>query len=386
MAAAVAAPAPTFEPVAFRALPGWEDDDHLAALRAFVASCPKVIAAATRPEATGGTHAAARLATPAFLAACDDAARLAGQRTTRGVARAYFESHFVPHRVRHAEPTGLLTGYYEPLIDGSRTATAGFQAPVYRRPADLVNLVEEAERGAKGSALTHARKTASGFEPYPTRAEIEQGLLEGKGLELVYLADPVDLFFMQIQGSGRIRLRDGSMIRLAYDGKNGHPYTSIGRHLIETGAFPADRMSLDALGRWLKADAERGRRVMWQNKSYVFFREMTGAEADAPQGVLKIPLTPGRSLAVDAGIHTIGLPIYVDAPNLTHVGPGGFHRLMVAHDVGSAIKGAERGDIYFGSGASAGRLAGVTKHPGHFFVLLPQVMPAVAKSKPQRAP
>ena len=265
-----------------------------------------------------------------------------------------------------------MTGYYEPVIAGSRKPTAKFSTPIYNRPPDLMSLVEESQRGAKDGTLTHGRKTATRAEPFATRAEIEQGSLKGRGLEMMYLADPVDAFFLQIQGSGRIKLPDGSMVRVSYDGKNGHPYTSIGRYLIDTGLFPADKMSLKTLGEWLKADSDRGRRVMWQNKSYVFFRELKGNEAGSALGVLHIPLTTGRSLAVDAGVHAIGTPVYVSAPALTHATePGGFHRLMVAQDVGSAIKGPERGDIYFGTGDAAGRLAGVTKHPGTFFVLLP---------------
>jgi membrane-bound lytic murein transglycosylase A len=189
----------------------------------------------------------------------------------------------------------------------------------------------------------------------------------------MYLADPVDVFFMQVQGSGRIRLPDGQMVRVHYDGKNGYPYTSIGRHLIDTGVLTADQMSLDALAKWLRADPERGRKVMWNNASYVFFRELTGAEAGGPLGVIEIPLTDGRSLAVDAGVHAIGTPIFVTSPTLSHATKGGaFERLMIAQDVGSAIKGPERGDIYFGSGDEAGRLAGVTKHQGNFYVLLPR--------------
>src|SRR6185312_14831510 len=228
------------------------------------------------------------------------------------------------------------------------------------------------QRAQSGQTLTHARRTATGTEPYATRAEIEAGALKGKGLELVYLADPVDLFFMQIQGSGRVKLTDGSTIRLHYDGKNGHPYSSIGRYLIEKGLLAADKVSLGALSSWLKADRERGKQVMWQNASYVFFRELQGAEASAARGAMNSPLTPGRSLAVDTAYHVLGAPIFVTGTDMTHVDKAGaFNRLMIAQDVGSAIKGPERGDIYFGSGDKAGKLAGVTKHEGNFFVLLP---------------
>ena len=368
----------SFEPVTFADLPGWDTDDHLAAFKAFRASCPRL-----KVAARAGNRAGAIALPPALLATCDAAAALP-EPVTRAAARAFFEREFQPHRVVHAAKQGLLTGYYEPVLEGSRTKDDKFATPIYRRPADLVNLVHEAERGAKASQLTHARKTATGTEPYSTRAEIEAGALGGKNLELLYLADAVETFFMHIQGSGRIRLTDGSMVRVHYDGKNGHPYTSIGRYLIDNNILAADKITMQALGRWLRADPDRGRHVMQQNKSFVFFRELQGDEAQGPLGVLSIPLVAGRSLAVDAGTHAIGTPVYVSSPALTHASrtksDGGFHRLMIAHDVGSAIRGPERGDIYFGSGDKAGKLAGVTKHPGRFFVLLPRGAAAIEAS------
>jgi membrane-bound lytic murein transglycosylase A len=262
------------------------------------------------------------------------------------------------------------------VLKGSRTPEGPFRTPVYRRPPDLINVVAETQRASMPDGFTHLRQTDKGLVPFPTRAEIEQGALKGKGLELLYLADPVETFFMQIQGSGRIELTDGTTVRLNYDGKNGYPYTSIGRYLIKSGLFPADAMSLQALRKWLRADPERGQKVMWQNQSFVFFRELAGHEDSmGPMGAMSVPLTAGRSLAVDTAYHTLGTPIYVAAPSLKHAGrnagTSGFNRLMVAQDVGSAIKGPERGDIYFGSGDKAGRLAGVTKNEGSFFVLLP---------------
>jgi membrane-bound lytic murein transglycosylase A len=358
-----------FEPVPYAALLGWEEDDHLEALRAFIRSSSRVLASTlTSSTKTAGPS-------PELLAACRAALALPAASLTRAEAKAFFETRFTPHRVVHDSAEGLLTGYYEPLLEGSRTSGGPYEIPIYRRPPDLVNLVAESERGALAHALTHARKTAAGVEPYTTRSEIETGALEGQGLELLWLKDPVDAFFMHIQGSGRIRFPDGEMIRITYDGKNGHPYTSIGRYLIDAGMLSADKMSLDALKVWLKADADRGRKVMWQNASFVFFREIEGSDADSPLGVLEIPLSTGRSLAVDTNFHTIGTPVYVSSPSLTHAPgqPAGFRRLMIAQDVGSAIRGPERGDIYFGSGDEAGNLAGITKHPGTFFALLPRV-------------
>jgi membrane-bound lytic murein transglycosylase A len=355
-----------FIPAKFDELPGWPRDDHAAAFRTFLKSCDRVTTLAER-----GTPAGRAAPGPGLLLACSEASALSSRKLASGEARAFFERFFEPHRLRHARPQGLLTGYYEPVLEGSRVATERFKVPVYRRPPDLVNAVDETMRGTTGGKFTHLRRNGDKLEPYPTRAAIEQGALAGKGLELVHLADPVDTFFMHIQGSGRIKLTDGTSIRIGYDGKNGHPYTSIGRYLIDKGLLAADRISLDSLAKWLRADLKRGREVMWQNASFVFFRELEGA-AGAPNGALGIPLTAGRSLAVDASIHALGTPVYVSAPTLKHASKGSpFARLMIAQDVGSAITGPVRGDIYFGSGNTAGKLAGVTKHAGNFFVLLP---------------
>ena len=357
----------TFEPVPFSALPGWEGDDQLAAFRAFLRSAPALDGSGAA-DGAGGT----KVDDAPLVAVAGRAVACQASITTRDDARAFFERHFVPHRVVHDGAEGLLTGYYEPVLAGARTPNGPFRIPVYRRPPDLVNLVREEERGALADGLTHARRTADGVEPYATRAEIEEGALSGQGLELVWMTDPVDTFFMHIQGSGRIRFPDGRTIRITYDGKNGHPYTSVGRVLIDAGHFTPDEMTLAALKTWLAADPVRGRETMRENRSFVFFRELAN-EADGPLGARSIPLSDGRSLAVDTGFHAIGTPVYVRAPTLeTGNGAPGFERLMIAQDVGSAIRGPERGDIYFGSGDEAGQLAGATKHPGRFFVLHPR--------------
>lgn len=355
-------PSDIYDPISFDDIASWTEDDHLAAFKAFLRSCKRL----SEPRA---------MSEPMPLSqACTRALELSRGSVSRSAARGFFETYFAPHRVLHGAREGLVTGYYEPVHKGSRAPSAAFATPIYRRPPDLVNAVDETERGAKAAQLTHLRLTEDGRKvPYATRQDIDEGALAGRGLELVYLADPVDVFFMQVQGSGRIVLPDGTMIRVTYDGKNGHPYTSVGRHLIDTGVFAAEQVSLKALERWLKADRDRGRRVMWQNKSYVFFRELSGKDALGPVGAMSIPLSPGRSLAVDTSFHALGLPIWVTAPMLTHATRGaGFRRLMIAQDVGSAIRGPERGDIYFGSGNAAGRLAGVTKHSANFVVLLPK--------------
>ncbi len=354
-----------YAPIAFTALPGWGVDNHAAAFDAFRRSCPAVIAR--------------KVSADSKLAEVCRLALARGERHIgRSEARHFFERFFVPHRVVHdglrQGGAGLLTGYYEPHIHGSRVRTARFRVPIYRRPADLENVVAESQRATTGVAYTHMRRTPAGLEPYPTRTEIEAGALAGKGLELVWLTDPVDAFFAQVQGSALILLPDGSRMPITYDGKNGHPYTSIGRVLIDRGEIGADAMSLASLGAWLRADEARGGEVMRHNASFAFFREMKASEGGA-QGALGTPLKTGRSLAVDTAFHALGTPVFVVAPRLTHWGgrvKQPFRRLMVAQDVGSAIRGPERGDVYFGSGQRAGALAGITKHPGTFYVLLPR--------------
>ena len=354
--ASATAPVPgLYTPVSFAELPGWAKDDQAAAWVAFRASCAAGGAALHRTP----LHAvcAAALQQPATL--------------DRAKARAFFEQHFVPNRVTGDNAPGLLTAYYEPVVAGRRTPQPGFTVPLHRRPADLVNLVDEADRAVAPGTLTHARIEKGKPVPYATRQQIDEGALVGKGLEMFYVADAVERFFLQVQGSGIIALQDGQQVRIGYDGKNGHPYTSVGRSMIDSGVMGADQMSLETMAQWLRADPARGERAIWQNKSYVFFREMP--EASAPIGVMGVALTPHRSLAIDPAFHQLGLPVYLDAPTIKHITGKPFRQLMVGQDVGSAIRGRQRGDIYAGSGPTAGKIAGITKHPGHFFVLLPEI-------------
>jgi len=228
-------------------------------------------------------------------------------------------------------------------------------------------------RAFYNDSFSVGRRKGDELVPYYTRAEIDEGALSGKGLELLYLDDAIELFFMQIQGSGRVRFPDGSWTRLGYAAKNGHSYTSIGRLLAERGEKPPGGLTMEGLKYWLRADAARGRALMHENKSYVFFHELPEAEAgDGPIGAQGVALTPGRSLAVDAAYHKLGTPVFVTAPEAPTLDGKPFRRLMIAQDVGSAIRGKERGDIYWGSGPEAGAIAGVTKTQARFYVLLPK--------------
>ena len=344
------------EPINFRAvefaeIAGWADDAHELALAALVKSCRR-----------SGSQ----------IPACKAALAL-GDNPSREAARAFFETHYSPHTIGGYSSSGFVTGYYEPEVRGSRERTGVFQLPVYRRPDDLVTLVPDTYRARFNEQLTAMRRDGNELVPYYTREEIEAGALDDQDLELLYLDDPVELFSLQVQGSGLVRLGDGSTTRLSYAGKNGYPYTSIGKLLVERGEMALDAASMDSLKAWLRADPERAKRLMQENRSYIFFRELWAHEMEAgPIGAEGVALTPGRSLAVDASYHVLGTPIFVAAPGLKDEAGRPFQRLMIAQDVGSAISGPERGDIFFGSGAAAGALAGTTHQDAKFFILVPR--------------
>lgn len=353
----------SFVPVSFAEIEGWQADDQAAAFPALLKSCGKI-----KPESVSAGACAAALGFASRGA------------VSREAARAFFEANYTPNRIVDVPKPGLVTGYYEPEVEGAREKGGKFQVPVYGRPDDLVAVTPDETR-AKDSAegmLTAMRKTDNGLVPYFTREDIDKGALAGRGLEVLYLADPVELFFMQVQGSGRVRLPDGSAVRLSYAGKNGYPYTSIGKRLVELGQRKPKSMSMQGIKAWLREDPERGKKLMWENRSYVFFRVLDGKEGqDGPIGAQEVSLTPGRSLAVDASFHGFGLPIFVEAPELKGDDGAPFRRLMIAQDVGSAIRGVERGDIFWGSGDAAGAIAGITHAPAMFIVLLPNAAPGV---------
>jgi membrane-bound lytic murein transglycosylase A len=350
---------PETTPLRFSDLSGWSEDDHRAAFAAFWRSLGKL-------RSIGGSVGEER------LTLLREAARVVGADPTAKAARMFFETHFSPHLVRKTAGEGMVTGYYEPELAGSLTPDETFHLPVYGQPDDLVLVTDENKPASFPGELTAARARETGLIPYFTRREIEQGALQGRGLELVYLSDAPDAFVMHVQGSGLIRLPGGKALRIGFSGKNGHPYTSIGKRLVEMGELDLANASLDAVLGWIRADAERGRRVMWENKSYIFFRLLNEAEADeGPHGALGVPLTPGRSLAVDPRFHLLGLPVWVSAPALNDVQGHPFNRLMIAQDTGSAIRGPSRGDIFWGSGEPAGRVAGKTRHSCEFCILIP---------------
>lgn len=359
---------PDLKPIAFSQIAGWERDDHGEAFAAFLRSCEKITAVDKARRAAGNTGKASH----PLLATCKAGLEL-GRDADGNVARVFFETHFTPHRYAKEEPGGFVTGYYEPELKGSRKRSDRFAVPVYGVPDDLEQLYPDEERARRNAEMTAGRKAGGEIVPYYDRREIEEGALVGRGLELLWLADAVDSFYMHIQGSGRVVLEEGGYVRLSYAAKNGHPYTAIGKHLMDIGAIEAEKMSMEAVRGWLAANPDKARELMWTNRSYIFFRELPNdADAPGPEGAQGVPLTPLRSLAVDTSIHATGTPVWLDAPGLDLHGEDGFHRLMIAQDTGSAIRGPERGDIFWGSGEAAGALAGSTRHAARFTVLLPR--------------
>ncbi len=359
LAAALAAGAPALAvemrhaqvaPLSFELLDGWTNDDLAAAFATYQKSCGAILQATP----------AMRKARPLYgglYTACEAARTLAAAGPVdREAARKFFEDNFKPVRIEpHHQFDGFFTGYYETEVDGSRTPTDQYKVPLYSPPKSLIG------------------KTSTVFGGYD-RKDIEAGALKGKGLEICYVKDPVDAFFAQIQGSTRVKLDDGTLLRLNYIASNGKPYTPVGKILIDRGIYTREEMSMDKIREYMEANPKEGEELRLKNRSYVFFSETALGPQDECIGSSGIALTPGRSLAVDPAYHIYGTPIWVQAEfpinGLAPVDP--FHHLMFAQDTGSAIKGPARADIYFGHGETVEHVAGRIKQFGHFVMLVPK--------------
>ena len=352
--------------VFFASIDGWTTDDQGAAWTPFRESCQAFAqkSPALRPGAA---------APPALGAVCQAALELPAQLGA-GLARAFFERHFQPLRIEPETGAGFLTGYFEPEVEGSLKQSPAFSAPVYGRPSDLVTVLPGEHPAGFDPSLFAARRTGNGIVPYVDREAIYAGALAGQGLEILYLRDEPEVFIVQVQGSARVRLAEGGTTRLVYGGRSGHPYTSIGRALITEGKIAQTEMSLERLMAWLRANPEEARALMARNRSYIFFRrDDTMDPSLGPIGGAGLPLTSGRSLAVDRGIWPYGLPVWIGAAlDTLSPGIGRINRLMVAQDTGSAIVGPARADYFWGTGTEAGRRAGLTRHATSFTVLWPK--------------
>ena len=353
-------------PLAFSELSVWGQDDAGAAFRAFLETC--------KPLAEGAAAPRLGVKPPeALVAICRKS--LAEPITDRRAARAFFEAHFQPFEIRPRIGNGFLTAYFEPEIVASRERMAEFPVPVLRRPPNLVTFAQDEPR-PPGIDQTYSAASMSGgvLSIYADRAAIRAGALAGQGLEIAWLRDEAELFIIQVQGSARLTFTDGTRARFTYAGRNGHPYTSIGRILAEQGEIPLPEMSLERLMGWLRADPARGRALMERNRSYIFFAlEPMLDPARGPIGGAGVPLTTGRSLAVDRTIWPYGLPVWIEVAPLTPEGPRRpLDRLMIAQDTGSAILGPARGDFFMGSGPEAGQRAGLVRDSMRFVVLWPR--------------
>jgi membrane-bound lytic murein transglycosylase A len=306
------------EIIRFDDLEGWATDDHAQALSVFLETCPDL-----DPVDWGPLCALAQ---------------------TRPDAKSFFEIFFRPVLIGGGQPA-LFTGYFEPELEGARHPGGRFRTPLYRKPPELPE-----------------------GEAWVSRAELEdQGLLQGRGLEIAWVDDPVEAFFLQIQGSGRIRLRDGTAIRVGYGGSNGHKYQSIGAELVRRGIYQPHQVSAQVIRNWVKRNPLDGRNLLRHNPSFVFFRVVRGVPAEkGPLGAMNRSITPMRTVAVDPAFTPLGAPVWIEK-----AGKDPLQRLMIAQDTGSAIKGPQRADIFYGTGDAAGRKAGHVRDPGRMVVLLP---------------
>ncbi|MFY0693170.1 MAG: MltA domain-containing protein [Paracoccaceae bacterium] len=318
MSSGPAAASTKVEILKFQDLKGWDSDDHQAALDVFQKTCIDI------PD-------------PEWASLCALA-------TSQPDARTFFELFFRPVLLGGDE-TALFTGYFEPELRGSRQRQGPYQFPIYAKPREIRN-------GTR----------------WFTRAEIEdQNLLAGRGLEIAYVDDPVDVFFLQIQGSGRVKLAEGGALRVGYAGKNGHDYKSVGQELVKRGVYRPHQVSAQVIQRWVKRNPAAGRELLQHNPSYVFFREVSEVPASqGPLGAMNRSITKMRSIAVDPAYVPLGAPVWIEKD-----GADPLRRLMIAQDTGSAIKGVQRADIFYGTGAEAGKAAGRIKDPGRMVVLMP---------------
>ncbi|MEX0971431.1 MAG: MltA domain-containing protein [Paracoccaceae bacterium] len=317
----------------FDQLQNWQADNHLAALRVFRAGCGRI---------RGNTYSHAQdWAMPCAAAS--------GVVEEPFAARLFFESWFEPALITDGNQP-QFTAYFEPELPGSRQRTERFRYPLYRAPPEV-----------------------AGGRHWASRAEIEtQGLLRGRGLEIVWLDDPVDAFYVHVQGSARIRLPDNSLIRIAFGGRNGHQFRSAARELIRIGALSPNNATPDGLKRWVQANPQRGAAALLHNPSYIFFREIELAPSLGPVGAFQVPLTAMRSIAVDPRYIPLGAPVWLEM----NAGGESLRSLMVAQDTGGDIRGAQRADIYFGEGADIGLRAGRIRYPGRAVTLLPRAAAA----------
>jgi membrane-bound lytic murein transglycosylase A len=360
------------EPTRWSELDGWSGDDHASAFAAFQASCRPIVRSNTANDERPVRAALERICARAVKAGSLDSA----------AAQRFFEDNFMPIRIRKlGDQAGFLTGYYEPIVDGSRFPTREFTVPLYRRPPDVIAAGATQPGGPFPNSGRAFRRSPTGeLVPYYDRGAIEDGALDGRHLEICWLRSATEALFIQIQGSARVRLEDGTMLRLNYDAHNGYPYVPVGRVLIERNIIPREEMSMSRIREWMQAHPDEAKDVRRQNKSMVFFRIVGLTDEGEALGAQGIRLSAGRSIAVDKALHVYGTPFFIaaDLPIASAQANTPFRRTMIAQDTGSAIVGPARADLYFGAGDQAGLIAGRVRQPGQFAMLLPRDLDPVA--------
>jgi membrane-bound lytic murein transglycosylase A len=352
----VGAPPEILKPTSFVALPGWDKDDLRDAWPAFLASCEALVKKIEWKE-------------PCTVARDVDAANAKA-------VRAFFEAFFVPHQVLNPDgsDSGLVTGYYEPLLRGARKRGGLYQTPLYRAPEDMLTIDLASVYPELKSMRLRGRLVGNKVVPYFSRSEMTQSnTLTGK--ELLWVDDPIEAFFLQVQGSGRVKLIDTKeIVRVAYADQNGHPYKSIGRYLVDKGELTLDQASAQGIKAWVVVHPSRQQELLNANPSYVFFKEEKLTDPKkGPKGALGVPLTPQRSIAVDAQFVPLGAPVFLATTHPNSDTP--LQRLTLAQDTGGAIRNAVRADYFWGFGAGAGEKAGKMKQRGMMWVLLPKLAP-----------
>jgi membrane-bound lytic murein transglycosylase A len=351
-----AEPTARFLAMNYAELPGWDEEEVRPAFLTFLNGCPRL------------------KAQPAWESVCREAETLALAEPS--VQRHFIESVFVPYLVMTSDgrTDGLLTGYYEPLLRGSRTPDTRYRHPLYGQPGDLISVeLGDVVPEVKNLRL-RGRLEGNRLVPYWTRAEIDGGKAPVKGHEILWVDDALDLFFLQVQGSGRVRLDSGEIVRVGYANQNGHPYRSIGKLLVDRGELTVEQASMQGIKAWAAANPHKLPALLEENPSYVFFRELPDSTG-GPIGSLGVPLTAGRSLAVDPKFIPLGAPVFLNTFWPASSEP--LNRLMIAQDTGGAIRGPIRGDFFFGFGEEAGEFAGRMRQPVRMWVLLPRSLPPV---------
>lgn len=377
-------PDAALEPIEWNALKGWSADDHAAAFAAFLASCRPLLRSSLGESEKRPMY-------PALVEVCRRA--LAAGRLTGNQARLFLERNFRPVRItKLGDNAGFLTAYYEPIVDGSRFPTGIFKIPIYRRPPDLVPPPHSASPGFPNRGQSLRRTDSGTLVPYYDRGEILDGALDGKHLEICWIKNQSDALAIQIQGSARVRLEDGAMLRINYDGHNGYPFVPLSRILVERNIIPREEISLERIRDWVHANPQDAEELLRQNRSFMFFRIVGLSDDRRPAGLGEtlrehealgaqgISLTAGRSIAVDNALHVYGTPFFIDAdlPLTDEKRSSHFDHLMIAQDTGSAIVGPARADIFWGAGDRAGQLASHVHHPGNFAMLVPRELDPVA--------